>query len=164
MTSKSKGNTFERKISKLLSDRFSKYTGIEQAFRRNIDSGSFFGGSNQRRTATHNLETACFGDIICPSDFRYSIECKHYKTPPSFKMVIQENIKQWDTWLEQAKQDSANSDKEMLVIVKYNGIDEIVITDLEVPLKPLYVYKGYKVYLLETYLTLENSYFFTPVL
>ncbi len=41
---KQKGNGFERKIANILSERFKEHTGLEQAFRRNIDSGSFFGG------------------------------------------------------------------------------------------------------------------------
>ena len=43
---KQKGNRFERDIANMFSERFATYTGIEKAFRRNPDSGSFFGGSN----------------------------------------------------------------------------------------------------------------------
>ena len=45
---KAKGNSYERKIANLLSARFKDYTGIDQSFRRNPDSGSYFGGQNQK--------------------------------------------------------------------------------------------------------------------
>jgi len=77
---KQKGNSFERKIANLLSDRFKEHTGIESSFRRNPDSGSFFGGSNHSRTEKYDTEFAIFGDLICPKSFAYSVECKHYKT------------------------------------------------------------------------------------
>ena len=161
MTSKDKGNSFERKISKTLSDRFKEKTGVPMAFRRNIDSGSFFGGSNQKRTKLFNLETACFGDIMCPSNFSFSIECKHYKTAPTFSMVVSGNNKQWDTWLKQDRQDSENSKKKFMLIVKYNGIPEIVFVEDEYQgVESILTYKDVSVYKLEDFLTLSDNEFF----
>ena len=102
---KQKGNGFERKIANLLSETFEPYLGISNGFRRNPDSGSFWGGSNLHRTLTHDTNYAVFGDLICPKNFKYSIECKHYKTAPSLQAIINQSVKQWDTWLEQAEQD-----------------------------------------------------------
>ncbi len=161
MNSKDKGNSFERKISNLLSLRFKGITGMDQAFRRNIDSGSFFGGSNQRRTVTHNTENAVFGDINCPSNFKYSVECKHYKEAPSFKSIMKQDIKAWDSWIEQAQQDAKNANKLMVLIIKYNNVDEIVIVDaLPEGLDPKVTYKGNYVITLEEFLTLKDSVFF----
>lgn len=158
---KSKGNSFERKISNRLSERFSTFLGIEKAFIRNADSGSFFGASNMSRMKTHNLEFATFGDIITPKLFNYSIECKHYKTGPSFKKFLSGTVQEWDTWLKQAKQDAKNSKKEMMLIVKYNGVDELVFVEKEqASLKCLFLYKKYYVYTLEDYLTLADTHFF----
>lgn len=94
---KNKGNTFERKVANLLSDRFQQHTGIEKSFRRNSDSGSFFGGGNKSRVAQYDLEHAAFGDLICPDTFLYSVECKHYKSAPSFQSIVNKEVTQWDT-------------------------------------------------------------------
>ena len=158
---KSKGNSFERKIANLLSERFAAHLGITQAFRRNPDSGSFFGGSNTQRTETHSMDYAIFGDLICPRNFRYSIECKHYKTAPTFQSIVEQKVKQWDDWLAQATQDSINSGKSLALIVKYNNVPEIVfisahLTDINPGLK----YKDFNIYQLKDFLGLNDNHFF----
>lgn len=168
---KQKGNGFERKIANILSERFKEHTGLEQSFRRNIDSGSFFGGGNQFRTQTHDLTKASFGDIVTPPGFNYSVECKFYKTAPSFKSLLLQDIKQWDEWIAQAEQDCKNSNQEMALIIKYNNVEEIVLLDFlkfttklaqtsinnDLPIR----YKGYSVITLSTFLALPNTFFFT---
>lgn len=162
VSGKSKGNSNERKISNLFSKRFAAYTGISQSFRRNPDSGSFWGASNQKRTETHNLEFAIFGDLICPRAFNFSIECKHYKTAPGFQSVMQQKVKQWDEWLVQVTQDSENAGKFPVLITKYNNVDEIVFLQTELPqLRKRLEYKNWHIYLLDDWLGLEDNYFFT---
>jgi len=162
---KSKGNSFERKIANLLSDRFKGYLKEDKGFRRNPDSGSFFGGSNTRRQETHNLDYAVFGDLICPRNFKYALECKHYKSAPTFQSVFDQQVTQWDGWLVQAKQDSINAGKEMMLIVKYNNVKEIAF--LSKPLKDTDYqlrYKEYYVYKLESVLAHEDAFFFVNLL
>ena len=160
MKPKMKGNAFERKISNLLSERFKDVTGLEKAFRRNADSGSFFGGSNVRRTQTHDVDKANFGDIIAPANFAFSLECKHYKAPPSFAMMMKQDCKEWDKWIDQATQDAKSSNKKMAVIVKYNGIEEIVIMSESHGLHASIQYKDYFVVTLQQFLSLPDSLFF----
>lgn len=167
---KQKGNGFERKIANILSERFKAYTGLEQSFRRNIDSGSFFGGKNQQRAQTHDLSKASFGDIVVPENFKFSIECKFYKDAPSFNSFLKQDIKQWDGWLKQATQDCKNSEHNMAVIIKYNNVEEIVLLEtsllkvisnqyvLDLPLK--LQYKEYSVITLSQFLSLGNDIFF----
>lgn len=158
---KQKGNAFERKISNAFSARFSEYTGLETSFRRNADSGSFFGGSNQKRIETHDLDTANFGDIITPKNFKFSIECKNYKTPPSFKSIVKQEVTQWNDWLNQALQDATNSSKEVLIVVKYNNVEEAVFVK-EFPLvnSVILKYKEYSLVKLSDLLLMDNNYFF----
>ena len=158
---KQKGNSFERKIANLLSERFQTVTGIPNSFRRNIDSGSFWGATNQYRIQTHDTSKAIFGDIVCPENFNYNIECKFYKEAPSFNLLIHQDIKQWDEWIEQAKQDSVNANKKMCLIIKYNKIGEIVILD-QLPTNMTYsfTYKSYYVTTLENFLSLADTEFF----
>lgn len=162
INSKNKGSAFERTCANLLSKRFEEYTGIEKSFRRNADSGSFFGGSNKTRTSTHNTETAAFGDLICPSAFKFAVECKHYKTPPTFSSVMNTQVPQWDGWIAQSDQDSAMSGRAPLLIVKYNNVEVLAFVRESFPsLQLRHVYKDRNVYLLSDLLTLADSEFFT---
>lgn len=158
---KNKGNSYERKIANRLSERFKDYTGIEQSFRRNPDSGSFFGGQNQSRTETYDTEYAVFGDLICPKTFNFSIECKNYKTPPSFNSIIKQDCKQIDGWIDQASQDAANAKKLFCLIIKYNNVqDVVVLTDLFGHLTSIIKYKQYHIVTLDDFLNQDDTYFF----
>lgn len=120
INSKQKGNRFERDVANALSERFAAYTGIPQSFRRNADSGSFWGGSNKGRKDQYDTDFAIYGDLVCPRDFRFTIECKNYKDAPPLSALVAQKITQWDTWLGQANQDAAECGKDSLVIIKYN--------------------------------------------
>jgi len=157
---KQKGNSQERKIANLLSEHFKVSTGLDQSFRRNPDSGSFWGATNQSRLQTHDTSKASMGDIICPEGFTYNIECKFYKEPPSFNLLVKQDVKQWDDWVVQAKQDADNSKKKMCLIIKYNRVDEIVILDkLPSGLKESFMYKNYYVMSLEHFLSQPDTEF-----
>jgi len=164
VNSKNKGNTFERTISKMFSSRFGTFLGIDVAFRRNLDSGSYFGGKNQNRVSTHNDEHTFFGDILCPSNFRFNIECKHYKKQPSLDGVLNGGVSDWDKWIAQAEQDSKNVDKHPLIIVKYNNADifclvpKSVIFDLRFDC--VVYYKKYGIILLSDFLLKDDEIYF----
>ena len=158
---KNKGSSFERKIANLLSDRFKDYLGIEKGFRRNADSGSFFGGTNMHRVDKYAMENASFGDLMCPNNFVFSIECKHYKSAPSFQSIINKEVPQWDKWLEQAEQDALNSKKQALLIIKYNSVPEFVLINTQLSIKKIISYKNYYAYKLEDVLTISNKFFFS---
>ena len=159
---KAKGNAFERKMSNLFSKRFESVTGLTTGFTRNCDSGSFFGGSNMKRMQTHDTNHAFFGDIKCPDNFRFSIECKFYKTGPTFSSIVKGKITQFDDWIAQSKQDAANSNKAVMLIIKFNGVPELCFTSTELPsLQLVMPYKGMFGYRLEDVLTLPDNIFFT---
>ena len=159
---KQKGNSFERKIANMFSGRFAEYTGIEQSFRRNPDSGSFFGGKNVARAETHDTEWAVYGDLICPKAFNFQIECKHYKAPPKLNGILKQSWKEWDTWIEQAHRNSDASGKDSLIIIRYNNTETLVMTDRGVsPLEPIINYNGMEIQTLENILTLPDSFFFS---
>lgn len=166
INSKNKGSTYERKIANLLSERFKHITGLTNSFRRAVDSGSFFGGKNQSRTITHDLSKATFGDIITPDNFVFNIECKHYKKPPVFSAILNENYKEWDSWIAQASQDAKNCDKLMLIIIKYNNVEDFVILKTSVSQSlckdsQIIQYKDCSILKLTNFLKLSDSVFFT---
>jgi hypothetical protein len=161
INSKNKGSTFERRIANRLSEQFSEHLQMEKGFRRNPDSGSFFGGSNKQRVGTHDTSMATFGDLICPVSFLFSIECKHYKTPPSMGVLFSGEIKQWDGWLAQVTQDSSQTGKAPLLIIKYNNVPEIVlVTKHHEGIPCRFKYKDMFVYTLDDLLTLPLTEFF----
>ena len=157
MNSKNKGNSFERKIANAFSKKFELAFNKTQSFRRNPDSGSFFGGLNETRIATHHEASAHFGDIIAPPEFKFTIECKHYKDPPPLAAFLAQNITQWDKWIAQAEADATKAKREFLLIIKYNRVPELVVTNSKaiagIP------YKGYTVVGLDTLLELPDSQF-----
>jgi len=158
---KQKGNRFERDIANLLSARFKEHTGIEQAFRRNPDSGSFFGGKNLERAETHDTEWAVYGDLICPRKFKFAIECKNYKTAPNLNAILTEKISDWDSWIAQARQDAEAAGKEMLLIIKYNRTTSLAVLNNGVTDLPIIIrYKDTSIYMLDDILRLDNSFFF----
>lgn len=161
---KAKGSNFERKIANALSERFEPFLGKKNGFRRNPDSGSFFGGSNAMRTESYDLDYAVFGDLICPRNFMYSIECKHYKTPPSFQSVVTHKVTQWDQWLEQAERDATSSSRNMSLIIKYNNVDEIVFLSYPIDGTNHTRYRAYFVHLLSDWLKMPDGHFFKPVI
>jgi len=158
---KQKGNKFERDIANMLSERFESVTGVEKGFRRNPDSGSFFGGTNIHRTEIYDTDYALYGDLICPRNFAYSIECKHYKKAPPLNAVLTQKVTQWDGWLKQAVQDATVSEKQMLMIVKYNNTETMAFVDGLLPeINPIIFYDAYHAYTLKDLLTLNDDIFF----
>ncbi len=159
---KQKGNTFERKMANVLSERFAAHTGIEKPFRRNPDSGSFFGGTNIDRKEIYDTDWAVYGDLICPRNFNFSVECKHYKKAPILNAILNEKVTEWDKWIGQAKQDAEACEKDMLIIIKYNNTEELVITEADtIDEEPIIIYKDMEIHTLKTVLENPDPFFFT---
>ena len=95
--SKSKGNTWERELSKFLSDLYDDH------FVRVPNSGAFIGGANTHRKAnlSENQVKSFKGDIIPPDTWSsFNAEAKNYADFP-FHLVLTGDCKQLNTWLEQ---------------------------------------------------------------
>lgn len=125
--SKAKGNSFERQIAKILSEQYEYLYGPNSS-QRNISSGSMYGGSNKIRANDVNKDFIYFAsDIICPNAFKYVIECKFYKTPPSINSIITQNNSQWDKWVKQVENDADSAGKSPMLIIKYNDVKPFVL-------------------------------------
>lgn len=162
INSKQKGNTFERKVANILSERFATILDIEQGFRRNPSSGSFFGASNQKRLETHSLEHADFGDILAPAHFRFTIEAKHYKDAPAMAAFVKGQCSLFDGWIAQSEQDALNAGAKAVIIAKFNNVPEIVITDDgEQDFEDRFaIYRDYSFIALTEWLKRPDEYFF----
>ena len=73
---------------------------------------------------------------------------------------MNKDVTQWDTWLKQAEQDATNSDKLLLLIVKYNNVPEFVFVKGKLNLDEIFIYKGYYSYTLASFLGLDDVIFF----
>lgn len=157
--SKLKGNNFERKIAKIFNDRFRHLYKDKDSFRRSITSGGFFGGKNSKKSIIdeHKID---IGDIMTPPGFRFTIECKFYKTPFTINILHNFNS-QLDKWLKQAEEQSKLANKDFLLIIKFNDIKEIVITKKLLVSNINYIYyNSYYIYSLESLLNLKDEIWF----
>lgn len=115
INSKNKGSAFEREIAHLLTEIFKK------DFSRTPGSGAFTGGKNRVRTAglSDAATTTLTGDLIIPTGFPFSIECKSYAKMP-WHQIMHGECKQLDGWLKQAIEDANSINLTQLIIIKIN--------------------------------------------
>lgn len=98
--SKSKGNTWERAISKLLSDN------LGGNFMRVPQSGAFVGGINSQRKEimSEGQIKLLKGDIITPDHLPHMvIEAKNYGDFAFHQLWLENGSKQLNSWIEQVK-------------------------------------------------------------
>lgn len=134
MNSKQKGNTYEREIANLFSEKF------QDTFRRVPSSGMYTGGKNRFKENVANLRSDAqeilSSDIICPAWFPFAIELKHYKSSPNMYSLLRKKKNQigdadLDKWLEQAKSDAIFAKKKYLLIFKITGKAEFIAVDYQ---------------------------------
>ena len=108
VNSKAKGSSFERDISKLLSEIYNTPKG----FSRSAGSGNRFGGKNSVNLNIHNRQSskAQLGDIQTPDSIDLIVECKSYKEF-TFHHILQGSCKVLDTWLDQLITDRGTFEK-----------------------------------------------------
>lgn len=154
INSKQKGNSWERALCKILKERF-----LGKDFSRVPTSGAFFGKSNKekRSLAEDNVKEVLSGDIICPSNFRFSIECKSYA-----------NISFWDlfnessdlhSWIKQCSEDAAFVNKDPLLVVKINNHKPFAVIKLGCD-GYIFEHRGFFFYNLDDLLKFDDSFFF----
>ena len=102
VNSRRKGASFERKVAKLLKDKFKS-----KEFSRSPGSGAY--------ATTHNLpeHLQLHGDILTPQNFKFVIECKSgYDHIDIFDLFLEG--KEFDNFLRQARRDSKEAQKPIL--------------------------------------------------
>lgn len=154
INSKNKGNVWERALCKILKERFPG-----RDFSRVPTSGAFFGKSNKekRSLAEDNVKEVLSGDIICPSDFRFSVECKSY-ADISFWDLFNESS-DLHSWMRQCTEDAEFTNKVPLLVVKINNHKPFVGTTLLLP-DLVFTHKHFNFYTLEEFLRFDDTVFF----
>ena len=104
INSGNKGRAFERKICKILNDRFNT-----KEFNRAPGSGAY--------ATTHAIpdEYKIYGDIITPGNFKFCIECKKGYNGIKISDIFNKKSKLWD-FIEQSERDAKKSGRAPLII------------------------------------------------
>jgi hypothetical protein len=121
--SKSKGNSYERRIADFLTDLYS------EKFIRAPGSGAYVGGKNiHRKQLLHEGQIRNFkSDIVPGQSFpKLNAECKSYKDFP-FHQLYSGNILILENWLEQLL-DVADPGDFNILFMKFNRKGEFVAT------------------------------------
>ncbi len=105
--SKTKGNTAERELAKILG------VHLSGEFIRVPNSGSFVGGSNNIRQAklSDTQNKIMKGDIICPDHLpKMVLESKFYADFPFHSLYKDIDIPKLDEWIKQTKECCTEND------------------------------------------------------
>jgi len=143
INSKAKGGGFEGQVAKKLTAALTPLTFI-----RTPGSGARVGGKNYEMFGKMFGDDAMklfVGDVVPTNErdtsinFKYSIECKSYKTPDNFTALATGNANVYK-WFEESVVDSAKIDKVPMLIFKWNRTDIFVAiekaTDVLFGVKP----------------------------
>jgi hypothetical protein len=137
VNSKSKGNGFEGKVSKILATALSP-----MKFARTPGSGARVGGQNFGVFGAMFSQESLnmfVGDVVpineqdCEQNFRFTVECKAYKDPDKLEALFgASNIYKW---MEEVLVDCVKVKKEGIVVFKWNNtpIYTAVTKDIELP-------------------------------
>lgn len=109
--SKAKGNRTERNLGKVLKDRF----GFE--FTRTLGSGNRWG---QVFFLPSHAQQTFSGDLVCPENFRFVIECKGGYSEIDLHASFKSGLKEIDEWMEQAEDEAKRCGREPLICWKKN--------------------------------------------
>lgn len=129
---KSKGNGFESQIAKKLSVGLAPLN-----FMRSPGSGARVGGKNFEKFGEMFGEDALklfVADVVPINErktglsFLHSVECKSYKTPDNFTAMAAGTANVFK-WFEESAEDAVKTDKNPLLIFKWNNTPIFVATD-----------------------------------
>lgn len=152
--SRTKGNTFERQIAKLLNDRFKT-----EEFSRSPGSGAF--------ATTHTLpeHLKIYGDLITPQKFKFCIECKKGYNNQNLYSLYNYSSDFWK-FIEQCEKDSQKCSKVPMVIFKQDRQPTLAIIPLWIEVTEDIKYieinnkKHYRVYLFDELIKCWDSMWF----
>tara|TARA_R110002126_G_scaffold92657_4_gene219754 strand:- start:5016 stop:5537 length:522 start_codon:yes stop_codon:yes gene_type:complete len=153
--SRTKGNTFERQVAKLLNDRFNTLE-----FSRSPGSGAF--------ASTHTLpdHLKIYGDLISPQKFKFCIECKKGYNNQNLYSLYNYSADIWK-FIAQSEKDAGKCGLLPMVIFKQDRQPILAIVPESVHVVENIKYieihntsKKYRVYLFTELLTCWDSMWF----
>jgi len=154
INSKNKGNIGERAICKIFKERWPEHDWM-----RVPASGARLGQSNKIKYSAieENVKEVLSGDIICPSNFKFSVESKNY-ADISFWDIFNDSS-DLHSWMNQCYEDAAFANKYPLLIVKINRHKHFAATTCEMD-GYIFEHRGFYFYNLDDLLKLEDGWWF----
>lgn len=149
--SKNKGKRGELALVKLLNERFQT-----QDFSRVVGSGNRW--SHVANVADHYI-----GDIVCPPNFKFVIECKFGYPDVDLYRALVDSDSQLDSFLQQASDDAERANRQPLLCWKKDHRQwlSFIKDDNDNDLNGnRFLYKGWVGCHLESILHLPDSFFF----
>ena len=151
VNSKRKGSTFERKIAKMLNERFET-----KEFSRTPGSGAF---ATTHKNLPEHLRIQ--GDLITPATFPFVVECKN-----GYDVQLDDLFKRksdFKSFISQAQKDASHANKDWMVIYQKTRRMAMVVVGKQFQVKPELVLDGtYFIYPLNEFLKLSNDIFGFP--
>ena len=152
INSRTKGSTFERKICKILNERFNT-----TEFSRSPGSGAF--------ATTHSLpeHLKIYGDLITPETFKYCIECKKGYNHLNLYSLFNYSSDLWK-FVAQCEKDSKKCCKLPMIIFKQDRQPTLAIVPIHVQFLQMNNYietkNGYRLYMFEELIKCWDSMWF----
>lgn len=136
---KAKGNGYEGKIAKLLTEYLTPLK-----FRRSQQSGAIVGGKNEKNLDqfSNEMKVLFISDVVptneaeTPYTFRCCIETKFYKTPEHLDHLLGENNCIILKWFEESVVDAKKVNRLPVLIFKFNHTADYACVDGDVQLPP----------------------------
>lgn len=113
-----KGDEFERLMAKKLNEAFKT-----EEFCRTPGSGALMGLTNfgKKMGLSEDVRRTLASDLIVPSWFNFSVECKWYKDKPNYATIIKGTDSDLDGWLGETLYDAINVNLVPLLFFKTNN-------------------------------------------
>ena len=157
INSKNKGSNWEREVCKIFKKRWAG-----KDFMRVPSSGALMGQSNKVRHSVidENVKEILSGDIICPPEFKFSVECKCYASISFWDLF--NDSSDLNSWINQCSSDAAFVSKLPMLIIKINNHKPIVGITVTVNDENSYAFehRGFFFYTLEQLLGCDDALFF----
>lgn len=156
-TSKRKGNTGERELAKILCERFPG-----RQFFRVLGSGNRW----SQVELTEETRGAFTGDLVCPSNFSFCLECKYGYSDYELCGFFTNGHKDIDEWLKKAKRDADSLGKMPMLCWRKPRYEWLAfIPLLEERIYPsgsevILLYKGWMVASLKKWLEKSDDFWF----
>lgn len=154
INSKNKGNAGERAVCKILKDRWPDYEWM-----RVPSSGARLGQSNKIKYSAieENVKEVLSGDIICPTNFKFSIESKCY-ADISFWDIFNESS-DLHSWMDQCSNDAEFANKLPMLVVKINRHKHFAAIRIKLD-NYIFEHRGFYFYNLDDLLKFNDELFF----
>jgi hypothetical protein len=155
--SKDKGRRFENNLCKVLKNRF----GFE--FTRTIGSGNRWG---QVSFLPHHAQQTFSGDLVCPENFKFVIECKGGYNDIDIHGAFEKGIASLDKWIKQAEDEGERCGRTPIICWKKDykpWLSLIELSNFDEPYKLFdyhFKYRNYIMFPLLEILKFEDNFFY----